>query len=181
MENIWFIRMDKDWLEGVDINENAPFIHSVHGSCGQLEMAKKQKPFIFPSLSLDEKKLSTHIQSIKETLIKKGVIDDSLPGKQGCILAIRYWLSIMKEGDIVLVKNKLNTIYLCRVTGYVSEDFFDTHGCFQRPVKILQKVQKTSIHKDIWKRTQGRKTIERNKQKHITQLIKKHLNDYELA
>lgn len=83
----------------------------------------------------------------------------------------------MEAGDLVFVRNKQSKIYLCRVTGYISEEFFDKHGCFQRPVEILAEITEIMVPSEIWRRTQGRKTIERNAKNHISDWM---IDNYEI-
>lgn len=173
--------MDKDNWNDLNLTFETPFIHSMHGSCGDIALALEYKDDIFPKLSISEQSLSKKILSIKNTLIENGAFNETQLGKQRCDLAIIYWLSRMKIDDIVFARNKLGEVFLCKVTGYVSEDFFVSYGCFQRPVKILQKLSESMMNGDIWHRTQGRKTIERNAKPFIANLVKDHLNNYNLV
>ena len=173
--------MDKDDLNGFDLTEKTPFIHSVHGSCGNKELTSKYKQMIFPELSVSDQDLTKSVASIKRKLIESNDLNEFQLSKRRCDLAIRYWLSIMKVGDLVFVRNKINEVYLCKVSDYVSEKFFDSYGCFQRPVEILQKLSESMVHKELWHRTHSRKTIERNAKTAIVSLVKMHLKEHDLA
>ena len=169
--NIWFLRMDKYRLGEQCLSESHEFIYSAHGSCGISDVAKKYKNKIFPELTLNGKELAKLIRSIKEKLIRDKQISLDESGKRRCDIAIRYWLSVMKVGDLVFVRNKQNKVILSSVTNYISEEFFDTYGCFKRPVKIINEITESMVTPEIWRRTQGRKTIERNAKKHITDWV----------
>jgi hypothetical protein len=170
--NIWFIRMDKDGWKDLDLNESSPYIYSAHGSCGDLDVAIKHKHLIFPELSLSGKDLAKLVRDIKLSLVDAGKIRLEDSGKRRCDLAIRYWLSIMKVGDLAFVRTKQGKVILCRVTGYISEDFFMQKGCFRRPVHILGEITEDMLPSNIWSRTLGRKTIERNRKKVISSWVK---------
>ena len=162
MDNIWFLRMDKDDLEGYDLCPSSPYIHSVHGICGDRELTLKQKEIIFPKLKLSNRELIEHIYDLKQQLVNDGQLDEKAPGKQRCDLAIRYWLKTMQVGDAVFVRNKVNQLFLCKIASYVREEFFDKHGCFQRKVSDLKLLDESHTPKEILDRTYGRKTIEKN-------------------
>lgn len=51
LKNIWFIRMDKDNWNDLNLTFETPFIHSMHGSCGDIALALEYKDDIFPKLS----------------------------------------------------------------------------------------------------------------------------------
>lgn len=174
MKNIWFLRMDKDDLDGYDLNETFPFIHSVHGICGNKELSLKQKHLIFPKLKLSDSELSKRIISIKQQLIESNQLDENQQGKKRCDLAIRYWVGTMSIGDIVFVRNKQNQLYLCKISSYVKEEFFDENGCFQREIDQLRLLDELSIPEALKARTYGRKTIERNANKSIRLLVEAH-------
>ena len=53
----------------------------------------------------------------------------------------------MDTNDIVFVRNKNQEVFICQVSGYVSERFFDENGFFQRPVNILKKVSEHDLEK----------------------------------
>ncbi|WP_029849761.1 hypothetical protein [Vibrio parahaemolyticus] len=173
--NIWFIRMDKDGWKDLDLSENSPYIYSAHGSCGDLDVATKHKHLIFPELSLSGKDLAKLVRDIKLSLVDAGKIKLEDSGKRRCDLAIRYWLSIMKAGDLAFVRTKKGKVILCRVTGYISEDFFMQQGCFKRPVQILAEITEDMVPSDIWNRTFGRKTIERNAKKVISSWVENNI------
>ena len=173
--NIWFIRMDKDGWKDLDLNENSPYIYSAHGSCGDLEVATKYKHLIFPKLSLSGKDLAKLVLDIKLSLVDAGKIKLEDSGKRRCDLAIRYWLSVMQAGDLVFVRTKQGKVILCRVTGYISEDFFMQQGCFKRPVNILGEITECMLPISIWNRTFGRKTIERNAEKVISSWVESNI------
>lgn len=163
MKNIWFIRTDKDGHDNFDVTAESPFIYSLHGICGEANShITKHKDKVFPKLVLGNEELLILVRTIKKQLIDDGIIDPSEGGKARCDLAIRYWIAIMEEGDIVFVRNKQQEVLVCKVTGYVSESFFDKNGSFQRPVEILGSLTKEPIYEEIWKRTKRRNTIERN-------------------
>ena len=163
--------MDKDGWSELDLNQDYKFIHSAHGSCGGVDVAKRYKHMLFPELTLKGKELAKFIRTIKQKLIVNGLFDLEQSGKRRCDIALRYWLSEMKLGDLVFVRNKQGKVILCKITGYISEEFFDKRGCFQRPVEILSEIDESMVHSEIWNRTQGRKTIERNAKKHITDWV----------
>jgi len=163
--------MDKDGWNDLDLSEHYKYIHSAHGSCGDLDMAMEHKDLILPRLTLSVKDLAKLIRSTKEKLIVSGRIDEKQSGKRRCDVAIRYWLSVMDTCDLVFVRNKKGKVVLCRVTGYISEKFFEERGCFQRPVEILQEITESMVPAEIWQRTQGRKTIERNAKKHVSDWV----------
>ncbi|SHO57955.1 hypothetical protein [Vibrio quintilis] len=169
--NIWFLRMDKDGWREIDLSESYSYIHSAHGSCGDLDTALAHKDEIFPELRLNGKQLAKKIREIKENLAKEEKINLEQSGKRRCDLAIRYWLQVMKSGDLVFVRTKQGTVILCRVTGYISEEFFTKRGCFQRPVQILGEVAECMVPARLWRRTLGRKTIERNARKPISDWV----------
>ncbi len=175
MKNIWFLRMDKNILEGQELNRDKEYIHSIHGTCGDKELALRYANLIFPEKSISDQELSEKVMSIKKELIEKGLIDENQQGKRRCDVAIRYWVSVMQAGDIAFVRTRYNDVFLCEVTGYVSESFFKEHGCFQRPVKILQNITENDVHEYVWRRTQGRKTIERNAKRSVADLVTKYL------
>jgi len=179
--NIWFLRMDKDGWDEFDLSENYKYIHSIHGSCrkpnGNLDLVHKHKNKIFPEFTLNGRVLARLVRSIKQKLIFEGKIDERQSGKRRCDIAIRYWLSVMDTGDLVFARNKQGKVILCRISGYISEDFFDRYGCFQRPVEIIKEITESMVPSEIWRRTQGRKTIERNAKNHITNLVE---NNYKL-
>jgi len=174
--NIWFLRMDKYTLEEDCFSGSDTFIHSAHGSCGNVDIAKKHKGLFFPKLTKTGKELAKLIREIKEKLIEDDHISLEQSGKRRCDIAIRYWLSVMQIGDLVFIRNKQDKVVFARVTGYICEDFFDSYGCFKRPVEIISQINEQMIPAEIWRRTKGRKTIERNAKKHITDWI---TNNYE--
>jgi len=181
--NIWFLRTDKDgYKEDFDISESNKFIYSAHGSCGHQSNSTIQdhKSNIFPKLLISGEELRKSIRSIKQKLIEEGYFSGNETGKKRCDLFISYWVAIMNVGDIVFVRNKKQKIYICMITGYVSEELFDKEGIFQRPVEILNIVssnsseQKTELGK-ILHRTLGRKTLDRNKQEEVKIFVDKYL------
>lgn len=173
MGNIWFLRMDKNVLEDYQFCKHNPFIHSLHGSCEPQGKNSQYGERVLPKPPVDRRELSELIESRKRELIERGGL--RLGEKPRCYLAIVYWLSEMKEGDFVLVKVAGETVFLCRITGYVSEEFFYEFGLFQRPVEILQQLSPSLVHEDLWRRTQGRKTIERNAKLHVKDQLRDHL------
>lgn len=156
--------MDKDDFKGLDLNSNHPYIHSTHGSCGDLQIAMEYKDKIFPSLSFTGKELSKLIRSVKQRLISNGTINEEDTGKRRCDVVIRYWLSVMAVGDLVFARNKEGKVFLCEISGYISEQFFEERACFQRPVRIIKEITEGMVPEKIWKRTLGRKTVDRNAQ-----------------
>jgi hypothetical protein len=162
MNNIFFLRMDKDAFKEHDLSRQYPYIHSIHGICGKRDLIKQQKDRIFPRLELSERDLLEHIYKLKQNLINAGELDEKAPGKQRCDLAIKYWLKTMQVGDAVFVRNQTNQLYLCKIAGYVEEEFFDKHGCFQRKVADIELLDESFIPTEILSRTYGRKTIEKN-------------------
>ena len=171
MKNIWFIRTDKDGCDQLDVTVKNPNIYSIHGICGDENYIKKHKNKIFPKLVLNKEELSTLVKSIKNQLITDGLINKNDEGKKRCDYAILCWLDIMKEGDVVFVRNKKQEVLVCKIIGYVSEKFFDTHCFFQRPVEVLASLTKEPVYEKLWKRTLGRKTIERNANNEIKALV----------
>ena len=169
--NVWFLRMDKYSLDNKDFGEKNAFIHSAHGSCDAPRLAKEHKDKVFPELALNGKDLAKLIRSIKYDLIKNGQISLEQSGKRRCDIAIRYWVSVMQVGDLVFVRNKQNKIILSRITDYISEVFFEDKGAFKRPVEIINEITESMVPSEIWERTKGRKTIERNAKKHITDWV----------
>lgn len=162
MKNIWFIRTDKDGMDEFDVTEESPFIYSMHGICGDSRYVLEHKSKIFPKLILSESELRALVVTIKNQLIEDGEIGPEDGGKERCDLAIAYWLARMEEGDIVFVRNKQHVVIVCRITGNVSETFFDKNGFFQRPVEVLGYLKYEPKYDKLWKRTEGRKTMERN-------------------
>lgn len=162
MNNIFFLRMDKEALKQHDLSPQYPYIHSIHGICGERELIKQQRNIIFPELELSERDLIGLIFKLKQKLIDEGQLDEKAPGKQRCDLAIKYWLKTMQVGDAVFVRNQANQLYLCKIASYVQEDFFYENGCFQREVTDMQLLKESSVPTEILDRTHGRKTIERN-------------------
>lgn len=184
MNNIWFLRTDKDGEfvdEEFDISDTNKFIYSAHGICGYggKEIIQRNKIKIFPKLLIDDKELRRTVRDVKKELIEAGVIDVTKPGKEQCDLFIWYWIAVMNAGDIAFVRNKKQEIFICRIIGYVSEEFFDAgstldHPIFQRPVEILKKVSPDSSQeieelkeKEIWHRTLGHKTLEKNNKEEV--------------
>ena len=178
MNNIWFLRTDKDgWSKCIDVTKHNQYIYSAHGSCGVKNVVAKYKSKIFPKLAIDRIELLNLVRLIKEKLKSSGDLDVSEPGKTKCDLFISYWVTEMKEGDIVFVRNKKQEVFICKITGYVLENFFNATGSFQRPVEIIQEVKEADLHEDIWKRTKGRSTVVRNANSNIKSLVLKHLID----
>ncbi|UAB71684.1 hypothetical protein INR79_07250 [Vibrio sp. SCSIO 43132] len=169
--NIWFLRMDKDGWDDLDLNQNYKYIHSAHGSCGGIDVAHRYKSKLFPELVMRGKELANFIRKAKQKLIEKKLFSLEESGKRRCDIALRYWLLEMKEGDLVFVRNKEEKVILCKITGYISEEFYDRRGCFQRPVEIINEINESMVSSEIWRRTQGRKTIERNAKKHVTDWV----------
>jgi hypothetical protein len=177
MNNIWFLRTDKDnGSKNSDFSEENTFIYSDHGTCAEDEVIRKNKHKIFPILDISNHELRKLVRSIKLELVASGKIDLSEPGKSRCDVAICYWIAVMDIGDIVFVRNKQNDVFICKITGYISEAFFDRTGAFQRSVEILQQVSSHSLHERIWNRTKSRKTIERNANTEIKELVLQYLN-----
>lgn len=167
---IWFLRTDKDDFSGmVDISNNAPYIYSAHGICAlESPNHKPAKQGIFPKLQLSEKEVRDLVHREKLIQVESGSFNSSDRGKTYCDVVICYWIAVMRCNDIVFVRNKQNDLYVCRISGYLSEDIFDKFGLFARPVEII-----ATIHPDntnaiskfdgFWHRTLGRRTIERNR------------------
>lgn len=185
MNNVWFLRTDRDsWDDNYDISENNKFVYSAHGSCGNQgnHEIQKHKLNIFPELSISGQKLRELIRSIKQGLIDEGYFAADETGKEQCDLFICYWVAVMNIGDIVFVRNKKQEIFICKIIGYVSEEFFDKTGSFQRPVEILKKVsvdssqEKEELNK-IWHRTLGRRTLERNNREEVNTFVYNYLKD----
>lgn len=184
MNNIWFLRTDKDgWSNCIDVTKYNQFIYSAHGVCRGRDCEEAEnliidnKPLIFPELKIGRRQLIKLVYSIKEVLIRYGTFEGNEPGKTKCDLFISYWVTEMKEGDIVFVRNKKQEVFICKITGYVLENFFNATGSFQRPVEIIQEVKEADLHEDIWKRTKGRSTVVRNANSNIKSLVLKHLSD----
>ncbi|CCO50119.1 conserved hypothetical protein [Vibrio nigripulchritudo SOn1] len=169
--NIWFLRMDKDGWDDLDLNQNYKYIHSVHGSCCRRDIAQRYKNKIFPEFTMNGKELAKFIQTAKQKLVENKLFDLEQPGKRRCYIALRYWLIEMKKEDLVFVRNKEGKVILCEITGYISEEFFDEWRCFQRPVEVINEINESMVPSEIWRRTQGRKTIERNAKKHVTDWV----------
>ncbi|MEZ8463877.1 hypothetical protein AB6D04_06420 [Vibrio splendidus] len=173
MKNIFFLRMDKDTVPTEPTFSNQhPYIHSVHGTCGNEDLVREQGSIIFPKLEISERGLIERIYKLKQDLIENNELDGSAPGKQRCDLAIKYWLKTMQVGDFVFVRNQVNELYLCQVASYVQKCFFDKHGCFQRRVENIQLVDESSVPVEIIHRTYGRKTIEKNACKVVKAVFK---------
>lgn len=185
MTNIWFLRMDKYNLgTQYDMSESNPFIYSVHGICGveniEKKIIKKNKNKVFPKLLIDGRELRDLVRLIKQNLINDGSVDGEDIGKQRCDLAVWYWVAVMEYGDIVFVRNEQDKVFICRITGYVSEEFFNSHGCFRRPVNVLHEVTEENISEIIWNRTCGRKTIERNANEEVKIMVREYLKNNNL-
>jgi hypothetical protein len=179
MKNIWFIRTDKDdWSADFDISEKNESIYSAHGSCKRNHIIDKHKKKILPSLSLSAIQLAELIREIKKELIAEELLEDT--EKKRCDVFITYWISTMSIGDIVFVRNKKQELYICKISGYISNYFFDEIGSFKRPVNILQKISQDSISDEILRRTTGRKTIERNANKNIRSLVVEFIKENDL-
>ncbi|GHZ29127.1 TPA: hypothetical protein ACGF6R_003532 [Vibrio cholerae] len=177
MENIFFLRMDKDVVATDPIfSPQYPYIHTIHGTCDNRELIKQQTKVIFPKLDLSERELLDCIYRIKQELINSHQMDENAPRKQRCDLAIKYWLKTMKIGDAVFVRSQDNQLYLCQVASYVQEKFFDEYGCFQRKVENVQLLDESSVPAEILNRTYGRKTIERNACEVVNVLFYKHFS-----
>ncbi|KQH86673.1 hypothetical protein [Vibrio furnissii] len=175
MKNIFFLRMDKDIVASdPTFSPQYPYIHSVHGTCGNRELIKQQASIIFPRLELSERELLDRIYKLKQELIANDDLDEKAPGKQRCDLAIKYWLKTMQVGDVVFVRNQANQLYLCQVASYVQKGFFDEHGCFQRKVENVQLIDESSVPSEIINRTYGRKTIEKNACEAVKTVFVKH-------
>jgi hypothetical protein len=176
MNNIWFLRTDRDnGSKSKDFSYDRPLIYSDHGTCSKNEIVSKHKHKIFPTLDISGHELRKLVRSIKSELVEMDKINLSEPGKARCDVSICYWIAVMDIGDIVFVRNKQNTVFICEITGYISEAFFDETGGFQRPVEILQQVSSHSLHERIWNRTKSRKTIERNANVEIKELVLQYL------
>ncbi len=169
MNNIWFIRTDKDGWNDFDISEDSPFIYSMHGICGNQEYQKVQdyKKNVFPKLLVSGHNLRNFVREVKQDLISIGQFGGEEIGKKQCDLFIYYWIAVMQIDDIVFIRNKKQEVFICQVTGYVLENTFDKFGIFQRPVKILKKISETDAERQklttIWHRTLGRRTLEINR------------------
>lgn len=177
MKNIWFLRTDKDknGLE-FDLSENYQFIYSDHGTCRKNYDVEKYKKNIFPKLLVKGKELRKIICEIKKRLIENRKINHDDEGKTQCDLFISYWVTEMMVGDIVFVRNKKQEVFLCEITGYIEEKFFDSRGSFQRPVKILEKISSnTQELKSMFHRTSGRRTLERNANSGVAKTVSDYL------
>jgi len=172
--DIFFLRMDKESFSEYDLTIDYPYIHSIHGICGERALIKKYKSIMFPRLSISERELLDYIYTIKQQLIDEGKLDETAPGKKRCDLAIKYWLHTMQVGDAVFVRNQANQLFLCKVASYVNEEFFDENGCFQRMVTDVVLLEDSSLPSEILDRTYGRKTIERNACRHVTSAFEEH-------
>lgn len=188
MSNIWFLRTDKDnYNESIDISIETPFIYSLHGICRDIHqenvLIQEQKKNIFPELRIKGQELRKTVRFIKEDLIKNKVFADNGLGKKQCDLFIYYWVAVMQVGDIVFVRNKKQEVFICEITGYVLEEFFDNHGGFQRPVKILERISSNlALDKElskIWHRTLSRRTLEKNSQKYVSDIVFSYINQLE--
>jgi len=175
MNNIWFLRMDKDGRkEDFDMSESHQFIYSDHGSCGNQSDPKIQnyKKNIFPKMSVSEKELRNFINETKIRLIDSGYINQDDLGKKQCDLFISYWICTMEIGDIVFVRTKKQEVFICQISGYVSEEFFDKYGSFQRPVKLLKKINTDTNELDaVLHRTLGRRALERNDKYDVKRIV----------
>ena len=182
MKNIWFLRTDKDDCNNLDISESNPFIYSVHGICGgiNIKKIKEYKNNVFPRLLVSGYELRQFIREIKQDLISSKIISESDIGKKQCDLSICYWIAVMDTNDIVFVRNKNQEVFICQVSGYDSERIFDENGFFQRPVNILKKVSEHDLEKQklitIWHRTLGRRTLEINKKDDVRKFVLNYLN-----
>lgn len=178
MNNIWFIRTDKDyWTDCEDFSIQNPYIFSGHGSCGRKHIEiDKLKGEVFPEPdNFNIKDLRQKICDIKQILIDRGDFDIKSTGKKKCDLFIAYWIAVMSIGDIVFIRNKKQEVYITKIKGYISESFFEHSGSFQRPVEVLGKVNSETSDERLWKRTIGRQTLVRNANNIIRELVESYL------
>ncbi|KOP37710.1 hypothetical protein DBB36_13615 [Flavobacterium sp. WLB] len=179
MGNIWFLRTDK-MTHIKDISTDNPFIYSQHGVCAEKEINKLQsviefKKQIFPKALISGRQIRNIVYEIKNELIKDRYI--TYEPKQ-CDYFIWCWISGMDIGDIVVVRNSKNEIFICEINDYVSEKFLDENGYFGRSVRIIKEWKKeaeaTEI-KEIIHRILGRRTLERNANNVVKKVIEKHI------
>lgn len=173
MKNIWFIRTDKNIGNLWDVTMDTKFIYSMHGSCVNHKSTQMYYNMVFPKLTISRNELMKIVRIIKN--------EEHVSGKFHCDLSVAYWLAVMDVGDIVFVRGSAEDVYVCVITGYVLESIFQAHGVFARPIKIFNKTSVDSINPKIWNRTLGRKTIERNNNKEIEDLVYEYLTLNKIA
>ena len=179
MKNIWFLRTDKDGRSiDSDISESNLFIYSDHGSCGNQKklIIQEYKKNIFPKLLVSTQELRSFIIGVKNKLVADGNISEDDVGKKNCDLFISHWINKMQEGDIVFVRNKKQEVFICKITGYITEKYFDLTGAFQRPVEVLKIISSDNQDEQkkleiVWHRTLGRKTLERNNDPDVKEIV----------
>lgn len=168
MKNIWFVRMDLN-THPWDFNEENPYICSNHGTCASDEVFEYYKPMIFPNTVMSISDIRNCVKKIK--------LEEGIENKDGCDLAISYWILIMNKGDIVFIRNRINEVYLGIINSYLSEFNYQTHKRFSRHVNIIKRVDETLISKDVYKRTSSRKAIERNDDKIISEKVLSYVSE----
>lgn len=168
MKNIWFVRMDLD-TNPWNFDSNNPYICSLHGSCINRSILNKIKTRIFPKSILNKYEIVSMVRKIKD---EEGITDKAM-----CDLVIAYWISIMNEGDIVFVRSQSNEVYIGFLDGYLIESNYVKYGIFSRPVRILKKVEEKEIDPKIFKRTHGRRPIERNARNEINILVSEYIEN----
>ena len=204
INNIWFLRTDSfEWNKTIDSkytdidtktwpeqlekkkrhlkNKIISYIYSAHGICADEPAVKQYKSNIFPELTKSPEELREDIRQIKQDLVKAGKLDLNEGGKKRCDVIICYWIADMGIGDIVFVRNQQNEVLICRITGYVLEDFFDKENAFAREVAILDRVTEQTVTANIWDRTKGRKALERNADEDIRTSVIKYMEDNDLC
>lgn len=168
MRNIWFVRMDKQDHNSEFFEGGQSFIFSDHGTCLPKGAESNERLIgirdkIFPNLMMSHRGVTELVQSIKAEYYVN-------TEKQRCALAVIYWISIMKESDVVVLRAKHDKVYLCEITDYIDEDVFNEEKRFARPVKVIKQLDSYTTSELIWNRTLGRKTVERNANSNIRRL-----------
>jgi hypothetical protein len=171
VNNVWFLRMDKYEHANSDFDPELGLIRSEHGSCDAKGTALEHKDSLFPLL-LSGEEVTELVLDIKKKLIEDGSFDFDEPGKRRCDVAIRYWISVMKIGDLVVIRAKNNKVFICEISSYISESFFLDRCCFERTVTKIKELSESMVSKELWKRTQSRKTIERNAKPYISNMVR---------
>lgn len=166
MKNIWFVRMDLE-THPWNFNSTNPYICSLHGSCINRSILDKFKTQIFPKSFLNKYEIVSIVRKIKD--------EEGIKNKAMCDLVIAYWISIMNEGDIVFVRSQNNEVYIGILDGYLIESNYVKYGIFSRHVRILKKIEEKDIDPKIFKRTHGRKPIERNARHEINILVSEYM------
>lgn len=158
--------------------ESEGVIFSNHGICNpeKDEVYKLHRNNLFPELKLSRTKLAEEIRALKKNLIKAG--HSELIEKERCDLAICHWIADMKIDELVLVRTPQQQVFLCSIKSYICERCFSGLGSFFRNVYVHKEITEHIVDTDLWHRTIGNKTIERNAKPDIRdmdlELCKKH-------